>query len=79
MPAPLAPVAAGGTPHRGERLLRDVVGRVVVAEHALDERIDRPAVPAVEDLECFRIARYGDLFEELLVGQAPRLHAAEGT
>jgi hypothetical protein len=78
MPCPLAPVAAGAR-HTAANASCEASSAAVVAEHALDERIDRPAVPAVEDLEGFRIARYGDLFEELLVGQAPRLHAAEGT
>ncbi len=74
-----APVAAGRPPHRRERLLRGVVGRVVVAKHPLDERVDRAAVAAIEGREGLGVAAQGDLFEQFLVGQAPRIHAAEGT
>src|SRR6476659_7090932 len=77
--ATLAPVAARRPPHRRERLLRGVVGRGVVAQHPLDERVDRAAVALVEDLEGLSVARDGDLFEQLFVRKPPRIHAPEAT
>ena len=52
----LAPVAAGRSPDRGERLLDGVLGPLPVAKPPQGEREHRPRVTLVEELERPRVA-----------------------